>query len=1046
MRTLLACLCVLPLLFAALGASQPPAAALTDEPAALADATLHAVRFVDANEGWACGDDGLILHTIDGGKNWERQPSGVRASLRDLHFADAFTGFAVGREELAYSGGSAGVILFTDDGGVKWRTMSRREIPGLFGIRFADEQHAFLLAEASDAQPSGLFESQDGGASWKMVPGERRPGWAAGSFGSGSAGAVAGPSGLMQLRRGALLPCDAPPLGDRQVRAIRMEERLAFAVGDRGLVLRSANQGAKWQAVDLGLPPGVQDCLDFQALAVRGSEAWLVGRPGSVVVHTADGGQTWRLQKTGQRLPLASVSFLNDKQGWAVGAAGVILATEDGGANWRLRRRGAGRAAALVVSARAADVPLSAIASLGADDGYLTTVLQVAGPAASAPPTDRLSAGARLHEAARRAGGCAGEISSRFPLPQHLLEASAGKIAQAWGEGDERKGLAALEAQLALALRIWQPEVVLTDAAEPSGAAGPVGALVALALKGACAQAGQAGGPLDQLDLPPHQPLKLYAAAEAGGPGVVTLDLDNVRPLLGASASDFAAASRPLLRAPTELPEQFAHYRLLWSKLQGAEAHSALLQGSTLERGGLARRPAREFDQAEFDACAKRSQDRREILGRIRAMAKDPEQGKLAILAVDLGGALVDEDAAGEAAFLLGQQFYAQGHWPQARELFLMLLDRYPSHPLAAEANRWLIAYAASSAAKRRDDLKQFPPAVVYDFKPPPPPTKRALPTNAAQLGAIPPARPPLTHLQKQRHLVREWGKGSLVAGELLSVQGALAIADPRVQFSLQSGHRLANEEAAAQLWFTQFAAGQSAGPWAEAANAELWLVRPEGPCPKPLAAARRTEQPPMLDGKFTDACWLGMQPIQLKDAVGRTANAHASEARLAYDDEFLYLAVACRAPKGTAAAKKPRLRDDDLTGRDRVTLLLDLDRAYATPFRFEADERGCARESAWGDKKWNPKWFVAVEPIPSGGWMLEAAIPLAELSATPPRAGETWAFNLVRTLPGQGVQACGLPADVEPRLEGMGLMRFTDGEEAPARIPALAPAPGQGR
>ena len=50
MRTLLACLCVLPLLFAALGASQPPAAALTDEPAALADATLHAVRFVDANE------------------------------------------------------------------------------------------------------------------------------------------------------------------------------------------------------------------------------------------------------------------------------------------------------------------------------------------------------------------------------------------------------------------------------------------------------------------------------------------------------------------------------------------------------------------------------------------------------------------------------------------------------------------------------------------------------------------------------------------------------------------------------------------------------------------------------------------------------------------------------------------------------------------------------------------------------------------------------------------------------------------------------------
>src|SRR5579885_2947222 len=46
------------------------------------DAPLHAVQFVDTNEGWAVGDEGVVWHTIDGGQNWERQPTPTRASLR----------------------------------------------------------------------------------------------------------------------------------------------------------------------------------------------------------------------------------------------------------------------------------------------------------------------------------------------------------------------------------------------------------------------------------------------------------------------------------------------------------------------------------------------------------------------------------------------------------------------------------------------------------------------------------------------------------------------------------------------------------------------------------------------------------------------------------------------------------------------------------------------------------------------------------------------------------------------------------------------------
>src|SRR6516165_7196478 len=74
------------------------------------DAALHAVLFVDADEGWAAGDDGVVLHTIDGGQTWERQPTGIRASLRSIHFLNPYTGWVAGREELPHGAGSTGVI------------------------------------------------------------------------------------------------------------------------------------------------------------------------------------------------------------------------------------------------------------------------------------------------------------------------------------------------------------------------------------------------------------------------------------------------------------------------------------------------------------------------------------------------------------------------------------------------------------------------------------------------------------------------------------------------------------------------------------------------------------------------------------------------------------------------------------------------------------------------------------------------------------------------------------------------------------------------
>ena len=77
------------------------APALAQPPVPFDDAGIHAVQFIDQSEGWAVGDDGVIWHSIDGGKTWERQKTGTRASLRGVHFQTPYTGWAVGRIETA---------------------------------------------------------------------------------------------------------------------------------------------------------------------------------------------------------------------------------------------------------------------------------------------------------------------------------------------------------------------------------------------------------------------------------------------------------------------------------------------------------------------------------------------------------------------------------------------------------------------------------------------------------------------------------------------------------------------------------------------------------------------------------------------------------------------------------------------------------------------------------------------------------------------------------------------------------------------------------
>lgn len=103
------------------------------------------------------------------------------------------------------------------------------------------------------------------------------------------------------------------------------------AVGDHGIVLLSDDAGKSYRQAQSVPVRVVLTGVSF-ADAKRG---WAVGHWGTVI-HTEDGGETWKLQRSDTAIdqPLFSVYFKNSDEGWAVGLWSLLLATRDGGKTW----------------------------------------------------------------------------------------------------------------------------------------------------------------------------------------------------------------------------------------------------------------------------------------------------------------------------------------------------------------------------------------------------------------------------------------------------------------------------------------------------------------------------------------------------------------------------------------------------------------------------------------------------------------------------------------------------------------------------------------
>ena len=1040
-----------------------------------ADAPIRSIQFVDEREGWAVGDDGAIWHSIDGGLTWEPQTSGVRASLRGVHFLTPYTGWIVGRVELP-GGNSRGIVLATTDGGLKWNLVSTNAVPGLNCVKFFSQRNGMAAGDGSDAFPTGVFTTLDGGRTWRPIPGKRCPGWYAADFSDADNGALGGPwSQLATVREGYFGASEVDPLGGRGIRGLKLNGSFAVAVGQGGLILTSSESaGMKWGFAVPNMTKEVLSACDFEAVATHGKHLWVVGRPGTFVLHSPDLGQSWEMQKTGQPLPLHAIHFLNESLGWAAGDMGTLLTTRDGGKSWKVVKQDSQRVAVLFVHASSQAIPLDAVALLGAEEGYLTTAMRYTAAAAPLPPSrnaedDRQATRRteptgshprlalepeRIAAATRQVGGGAGEALWQFPLPHFHEGCTAEQLYDHWDKLHGERASVQLLRQLVLAIRIWRPEVVVTDVAKKTGDSAEM--LLIEALKEAFKVAADPQSfpeHLTHLRLEAWAPKKLYALLDRTDPAAAKLDIGAVRARIGDCPRDYAQSAATLLspdRNSRSTVEESRYFQLLSTRLQDGIADSHPLQGIRLAHGGAARRnlpPLSDEAKIAADEAIKAVQARRALENIVKGDAGPAAKPEQIIAQLVPSLKAMPGDLGARAAWTLANHFAQSGQWVLAREAFLVMADLYPTDPQTLEAYRWLVRYQSSGEARRREELGHFVTLGEFNIERVDPkrlegPIK--LGSEVVQTSA--------TFYLRDNEGTRKWFQGSLEIEPRLRVFGPLYANDPPLQLCLQASRRQLGDWDTPKKWLSRYLSESATplgsqtvvrgtDPWRDCAMAELWLNnRTIGSSPaKPIAHAPKSEARPNLDGKLDDPCWDGVKPLVLsttsgdlelsttKDEKSKFASEYTTKAWFSCDNGHLYVAVQCTHPAGKRVPPvEKRDRDMDLRRYDRVSIMLDMDRDYQTCYHLQIDQRGCLAEDCWGDPSWNPKWFVAVHSDETI-WTAEAAIPWHELTGNPPTAGNTWATNVTRIVPGRGVQAWSTPADARPRPEGMGLLQFID-------------------
>ena len=292
------------------------------------DSNLQSVFFINEHPGWACGSNGVIIKTTNGGEDWFEQISNTTADLRGIQFVDANNGWAFGSNQ----------ILTSTNGGSSWTAQNFLSSSYLSALQFINVNLGWVISHnISSADTSYIYKTTDGGISWTLQTQTHNEYYEAIYFLDENYGWASSIMSVIRTTDGGMSWTEHTANLAGSPMCIRFADHQTGWISSNTLgsydISKSTDGGMTWfnQKSASGEYIHSISCSNNFTVYAAGFRIFFPPYPyEEFILKTTDGGTTWFEQYSGDGR-LNSIFFINDTTGWAVGDSGKILSTENGG-------------------------------------------------------------------------------------------------------------------------------------------------------------------------------------------------------------------------------------------------------------------------------------------------------------------------------------------------------------------------------------------------------------------------------------------------------------------------------------------------------------------------------------------------------------------------------------------------------------------------------------------------------------------------------------------------------------------------------------------
>ncbi len=278
---------------------------------------LNAVHFVNAEQGWAVGYDGLVLNTVDGGKNWALQLDGIKFMRQRM--ADKIPELEAQKNQLEKAKLDAAAAMNKAESAGETDTSALQSTLNNINDRLSDAENG--INDAHDALLNTVANPLLG--VWFR---DKQHGFVVGAFGEFLKTDNGGATWISVIDR-----LENPD--HSHLNAIIGKGDLMFIVGEAGHVYRSTDAGEHWTALESPDPEnGSFFTVDMQLKnSTVANEQIFIGGLRGAMYRSVDQGNSWIQVEDKLHNNINAFYFTGDNVVLAVGNDGALLLSHNQG-------------------------------------------------------------------------------------------------------------------------------------------------------------------------------------------------------------------------------------------------------------------------------------------------------------------------------------------------------------------------------------------------------------------------------------------------------------------------------------------------------------------------------------------------------------------------------------------------------------------------------------------------------------------------------------------------------------------------------------------